>query len=247
VLQAAVAAEHGRARTYDETDWERILDLYDALLTVWPSPVVALNRVVAVLMVRGPAAALADLAAVEDDGRMAGYRYLAATRADLLRRLGRAPEAAAAYQEALELSDNAAEKAYLSGRLAEVSGRPPRSPSAELPARLVQVGQAGAEHAGQDAQPQVRGRLARDRTDHREPEQAVGHRDLHQVLLRQPEVRQRVEHEVRHEPTAGGADRVRGERTDHGAAQDVVRDQHRPTLADVLIPGRRLRRAGGAR
>jgi RNA polymerase sigma-70 factor (ECF subfamily) len=81
-------------------------------------------------MVRGPAAALADLAAVEDDGRMAGYRYLAATRADLLRRLGRAPEAAAAYQEALELSDNAAEKAYLSGRLAEVSGRPPRSPSA---------------------------------------------------------------------------------------------------------------------
>jgi RNA polymerase sigma-70 factor, ECF subfamily len=130
VLQAAVAAEHGRARTYDETDWERILDLYDALLTVWPSPVVALNRVVAVLMVRGPAAALADLAAVEDDGRMAGYRYLAATRADLLRRLGRAPEAAAAYQEALELSDNAAEKAYLSGRLAEVSGRPPRSPSA---------------------------------------------------------------------------------------------------------------------
>jgi RNA polymerase sigma-70 factor (ECF subfamily) len=134
VLQAAVAAEHGRAATYDETDWQRILDLYDALLTVWPNPVVALNRVVAVLMVHGPAAALTDLAAVEDDPRMAGYRYLAATRADLLRRLGRDAEAAAAYRAAIAAADNAAELAFLTGRLAEVS-RPdepdqPGAPSA---------------------------------------------------------------------------------------------------------------------
>jgi RNA polymerase sigma-70 factor, ECF subfamily len=121
VLQAAVAAEHGRARTYDETDWQRILDLYDAMLTVWPNPVVALNRVVAVLMVHGAEAALADLAVVEEDPRMAGYRYLAATRADLLRRLDRREEAAAAYREAIVAADNAAERAFLTGRLAEVS------------------------------------------------------------------------------------------------------------------------------
>ena len=135
VLQAAVAAEHGRAATYDETDWQRILDLYDALLTVWPNPVVALNRVVAVLMVHGPEAALADLAAVEDDPRMAGYRYLAATRADLLRRLGRDAEAAAAYRAAIAAADNAAERAFLTGRLAAVSrpdetDRPDGTPSA---------------------------------------------------------------------------------------------------------------------
>ena len=124
VLQAAVAAEHGRARTYDETDWQRILDLYDAMLAVWPSPVVALNRVVAVLMVHGPETALADLAVVAEDPRMTGYRYLASTRADLLRRLGRRAEAAAAYREAIAAADNAAERAFLTRRLAEVS--PPR-------------------------------------------------------------------------------------------------------------------------
>ncbi len=124
VLQAPVAAEHGRARTYDETDWQRILDLYDAMLAVWPSPVVALNRVVAVLMVHGPETALADLTVVAEDPRMTGYRYLPSTRADLLRRLGRRAEAAAAYREAIAAADNAAERAFLTRRLAEVS--PPR-------------------------------------------------------------------------------------------------------------------------
>jgi RNA polymerase sigma-70 factor (ECF subfamily) len=94
--------------------------LYDRLLQVWPSPVVALNRAVAVSMVRGPAAALDDIDVLEQDGRLAGYHYLPAVRADLLRRLGRLDEAATAYRAALELADNEAERAFLAGRLAEV-------------------------------------------------------------------------------------------------------------------------------
>ena len=75
---------------------------------MWPSPVVALNRAVAVAMVHGPAVALAEVEALEADGRLAGYRYLPATKADLLHRLGRDAEAAAAYQAALALSGNTA-------------------------------------------------------------------------------------------------------------------------------------------
>ena len=82
----------------------------------------ALNRAVAVLMVSGPAVALAEVEALESDGRLAGYRYLAATKADLLRRLSRNEEAAAAYLEALALADNAAERAFLTQRLTSVSG-----------------------------------------------------------------------------------------------------------------------------
>ena len=84
---------------------------------MWPSPVVALNRAVAVAMVDGPEAALAEVAALEGDGRLAGYHYLPATKADLLHRLGRDGEAAAAYRAALASCDNAAERAYLSERL----------------------------------------------------------------------------------------------------------------------------------
>ena len=91
--------------------------LYDELLRVWPSPVVALNRAVAVAMVDGPEAALAVVEALERDGRLAGYRYLPSTKADLLRRLGRDGEAAAAYRAALALTDNAAEQEFLEGRL----------------------------------------------------------------------------------------------------------------------------------
>jgi RNA polymerase sigma-70 factor, ECF subfamily len=120
-LQAAIAALHAVAPTYDETDWPQILSLYDELLAVWPSPVVALNRAIALSMVSGPDAALPVIESLEQDGRLDGYRYLPATKADLLRRLGRLPEAASAYRAALELADNEAERAFLSSRLAEVS------------------------------------------------------------------------------------------------------------------------------
>ena len=123
LVQAAIAAEHARAASYDRTDWTRILRLYDVLLELWPSPVVALNRSVAVLMVDGPLTALAEVEALEHDGRLDGYRYLPATKADLLRRLGREPESAAAYRDAIALTGNAAELAFLRGRLAEVTPR----------------------------------------------------------------------------------------------------------------------------
>jgi RNA polymerase sigma-70 factor (ECF subfamily) len=116
-LQSAIAALHAQAPSYAETDWPQILTLYDELLRIWPSPVVALNRAVAVAMVDGPEAALAEVEALECDGRLAGYRYLPATKADLLHRLGRHAEAAGAYQAALALSDNAAEQEFLAERV----------------------------------------------------------------------------------------------------------------------------------
>ena len=115
-LQAAIAALHAQAASYGDTDWPQILTLYDELLRIWPTPVVALNRAVAVSMVDGPAAALAEVEAIEQDGRLAGYRYLPATKADLLHRLGRDAEAARAYRAALALSDNAAEQEFLTER-----------------------------------------------------------------------------------------------------------------------------------
>jgi RNA polymerase sigma-70 factor (ECF subfamily) len=119
-LQGAIAALHATAPTYGDTDWDQILVLYDELLTAWPSPVVALNRAVAVAMVRGPALALAEVEALEPDERLAGYRYLPAIKADLLRRLGRKADAAVAYERAITLADNGAERAFLAGRLAEM-------------------------------------------------------------------------------------------------------------------------------
>ena len=121
-LQAAIAALHAEAPSYAATDWPQVLALYSELLRAWPSPVVALNRAVALAEVRGPAAALAELDELAGDGRLAGYHYLPAARADLLRRLGRRPEAADAYRAALALAGNAAEKDFLERRLAAVSG-----------------------------------------------------------------------------------------------------------------------------
>jgi RNA polymerase sigma-70 factor, ECF subfamily len=118
VLQAAIAALHAQAPSYAETDWPQILTLYDELLRRWPSPVVALNRAVAVAMVHGLEAALAEVEALERDGRLAGYRYLPATKADLLHRLGRDREAVAAYRAALDLSGNVAEQEFLQERIA---------------------------------------------------------------------------------------------------------------------------------
>ena len=117
-LQAAIAALHAQAPSYAETDWPQILTLYDELLRRWPSPVVALNRAVAVSMVDGPEAALAEVEALERDRRLDGYRYLPATKADLLHRLGRDHEAATAYQAALALAGNAVEQEFLQERIA---------------------------------------------------------------------------------------------------------------------------------
>jgi RNA polymerase sigma-70 factor, ECF subfamily len=120
-LQAAIAAVHGGAASYSATDWPRLLVLYDQLLCAWPSPVVELNRAVVIAMVHGPQAALEDIGRIEGDGRLDGYRYLPATKADLLRRLGRHAEAEQAYTAALALTENPAERAFLAGRVAEVS------------------------------------------------------------------------------------------------------------------------------
>ncbi|UGS35136.1 RNA polymerase sigma factor [Capillimicrobium parvum] len=122
VLQAAIAALHAQAPTYEETDWPQILTLYDELLRIWPSPVVALNRAVALSMVEGPEAALDAVEALERDDRLAGYSYLPSTKADLLHRLGRDAEAAGAYRAALALTDNAAEREFLEQRLAVEPG-----------------------------------------------------------------------------------------------------------------------------
>jgi RNA polymerase sigma-70 factor, ECF subfamily len=129
-LQAAIAALHAEAPSYAETDWRQIVRLYDVLLTVWTSPVVALNRAVALALAEGPEAGLAQIQELERDGRLADYRYLPAAKADLLRRLGRREEAAQAYRTALALTENAAERAFLGRRIAEVRGQPaPGSPS----------------------------------------------------------------------------------------------------------------------
>ena len=113
---------HAEAPSYAETDWPQIVALYDALLRVWSSPVVALNRAVAVAMALGPAAGLAQIGALEADGRLGAYRYLPAAKADLLRRLGQREAAAQAYRAALALADNAAEREFLARRLTEVTG-----------------------------------------------------------------------------------------------------------------------------
>ena len=118
VLQAAIASLYAEAPTYDQTDWPQIVALYDRLLQVWPSPVVALNRAVPLSMVAGPEAALAEVERLEGDERLSGYQYLPAVKADLLSRLGRPAEAAAAYRQAFDLAANEAERAFLAGQFA---------------------------------------------------------------------------------------------------------------------------------
>ncbi|MGL5908786.1 MAG: RNA polymerase sigma factor, partial [Phycicoccus sp.] len=120
-LQAAIAGVHAMAPSLEQTDWPRVVHLYDRLLAVWNTPVVALNRAVAVAFADGPAAALPLLDELATDPRLADYPYLHATRADLLRRLGDAVGAAQSYRRAMELTANAAERAFLEQRLAEVS------------------------------------------------------------------------------------------------------------------------------
>jgi RNA polymerase sigma-70 factor (ECF subfamily) len=119
VLQAAIAAVYAEASSYEQTDWAQLVALYDELLRVWPSPVVALNRAVPLSMAAGPRAALAEVERLERDGRLARYQYLPAVKADLLSRLGQGAAAAAAYRQALDLTANEAERAFLTGRLAQ--------------------------------------------------------------------------------------------------------------------------------
>ncbi|PBC71034.1 RNA polymerase ECF family sigma subunit [Streptomyces sp. TLI_235] len=124
-LMAAIAAVHAEAPSWQETDWREVVALYDLLVQIWPSPVVALNRAVAVGFADGPAAGLAALDALAAEPQLAGYGYLAAARADFLRRLDRTAEARLAYQEALMLTANTVEREFLADRLSELDARGP--------------------------------------------------------------------------------------------------------------------------
>lgn len=124
-LMAAIAAVHAEAPRWEDTDWRQVVGLYDLLLDRWPSPVVALNRAVAVSFADGPAQALAAVEQIGGDPLLVSYSYLAATRADLLRRLERTEEAIAAYDEALRLTDNTTEAAFLANRRRELLSHAP--------------------------------------------------------------------------------------------------------------------------
>lgn len=112
-LQAAIAHVYSSAPTFAVTDWDQLVGLYDALLRVWPTPVVALNRTVPVSYRDGPGAALTEVERLAQDPRLDRYPYLPAVEADLLRRLGRHQEAAAAYERAAALTANTTEQTYL--------------------------------------------------------------------------------------------------------------------------------------
>ncbi len=119
-VMAAIAAVHDEAPRFGDTDWPQIVGLYDLLMRRWPSPVVALNRAVAVGFADGPAEGLAALDALAASPELAGYGYLSASRAEFLRRLGRTGEARLAYAEALLLTANAVERGFLAARLEQL-------------------------------------------------------------------------------------------------------------------------------
>jgi RNA polymerase sigma-70 factor (ECF subfamily) len=121
-VQAAIAAVHSGAATSADTDWAQVLALYDQLLALAPSPVVRLNRAVALAEVAGPAAALAEVEPLE----LADYHLFHAVRADLLERLGRDAEARTAYDAAIALTDNGAERDLLARRRESLPVRPAR-------------------------------------------------------------------------------------------------------------------------
>lgn len=121
-LMAAIAAVHDESGSWSDTDWQEILGLYDLLMERWPSPVVRLNRAIALGFAAGYAQGLAELDALGAEPQLARYPYLAAARGDFLVRLGRAEEARVAFEEALILTDNDAERRFLRGRLDEPAG-----------------------------------------------------------------------------------------------------------------------------
>ncbi|TWD75235.1 RNA polymerase sigma-70 factor (ECF subfamily) [Kribbella amoyensis] len=122
-VEAAIAAVHAEARTWTDTDWTEIIALYDVLLRMFPSHVVELNRAIAIGLRDGPAAGLRALEPLTIEPGLATYGYLSAARADFLRQLGRWEEAADAYEEALALTANEVERAFLTSRLDEVQDR----------------------------------------------------------------------------------------------------------------------------
>ena len=124
-LQAELAAVHAVAGNAADTDWTRIVRLYDELLALTPSPVVALNRAIAVGMADGPLAGLAALAGLEDDPKLAGFHLLAAARADLLSRAGRTPEAIVAIDQAIALAPTETERRQLVRRRDELQAGGP--------------------------------------------------------------------------------------------------------------------------
>ena len=122
-LMAAIAAVHDEAASWLDTDWQQIRSLYDVLQDVWPSPIVALNRAIAIGFTDGPAEGLAELNRLAAEPVLAGYGYFAAARADFLGRLGRIAEARNAYEEALLLTANSAERRLLERKLADLPAR----------------------------------------------------------------------------------------------------------------------------
>jgi RNA polymerase sigma-70 factor (ECF subfamily) len=118
-LQAAIAMAHDRAPSYEQTDWQRIVALYATLALVEPSPIVELNRAAAEAVLHGPVGALARMDALAP--ALDDYPYLHASRAEMLRRLGRRDEALAAYRRALDLSGNAMERRFVERRIVELA------------------------------------------------------------------------------------------------------------------------------
>jgi RNA polymerase sigma factor (sigma-70 family) len=172
-LQAAIASLYAEAPTYDETDWPQIITLYDRLTVVWPSPIVTLNRAVPLAMVAGPEAALAEVVRLERDGRLSGYQYLPAIKADLLRRLGRADEAREEYRQALALAANEAERAFLA---AQIAG-------------LLAVGGAGVGDDDRQGRDEERDRgHDHGREDREAPDQGPGQHDQDQADAHHREV-----------------------------------------------------------
>ena len=120
LLQAAIAAVHAESASFDDTDWTQIVALYGLLADVAGSPVVELNRAVAVAMRDGPARGLELVDGLMREPRLERFHLLHAARADLLRRLGRTQESILAYEKALALEQSAPERAFLEGRIAQL-------------------------------------------------------------------------------------------------------------------------------
>lgn len=129
-IQAAIAAVHVEASTPADTDWREIVGLYDVLLTMAPSPVVELNRAVALAMRDGPAAGLRLIDAILERGDLKDYRLAHAARADMFRRMGKPAEARSAYRRALDLTKQEPERRFLERRLASLAGESPSAESA---------------------------------------------------------------------------------------------------------------------
>ena len=119
-LQAAIAAVHAEAESAVATDWRQIVALYDRLLRIQPSPIVQLNRAVAIAMCEGPEAGLAHIDAVLEHGELANYYLAHSARADMYRRLGRTAEARSSYEKALSLTQQEPERQFLQERIRQL-------------------------------------------------------------------------------------------------------------------------------